>query len=97
MFIVWHFVAAGFISSIVVSLVQHGLALPLAPEPAEGSKPRSQVDVVGAAVAAFLILLMTTTGVLSVLRECNSYHVLYGKDDVAVRAVVGFFRIGVTF
>ena len=37
MFIVWHFVAAGFISSIVVSLVQHGLALPLAPEPAEGS------------------------------------------------------------
>jgi hypothetical protein len=40
----------------------------------------------GIAVAAVLFVLMTLSGVLALLREPNSYHVMYGRDEAAVRA-----------
>ncbi len=61
-------------------------ALPVYSSPSSTPTPGgAKIDSTGASVAALLVLLMITTGVLSVIRECRSSHVLYGKHDVAVR------------
>ena len=57
-----------------------------APAKATAAAPASPgPNPTGLLVVIGLVLLMTTTGLLSVLREANSQHVLYGRDEVAVR------------
>ena len=65
-------------------LLPYGLSLS-APAKAAAAAPASPgPNPTGLLVVIGLVLLMTTTGLLSVLREANSQHVLYGRDEVAV-------------
>ncbi len=74
-----------FFLSLLLCLLPCGLSLS-APAKATAAAPASPgPNPTGLLVVIGLVLLMTTTGLLSVLREANSQHVLYGRDEVAVR------------
>ncbi len=99
---VWLFFAAGFVGSEMKSLVDGSSPLfPVHAAPAtsaaparggRGKKGGSSVSP-SALVAGVLLFTMVFTGVLSYLRETQNHHVLYGKDERAVRCEPVFFLL----
>lgn len=84
LFYIWLFVASGFNA---VTLLRPFLeALGNSGKQASRDQPASNSTKASLFIVPTLLFLMMTTGILSYVREAGNNHILYGRDEIAVRA-----------
>ena len=84
LFYIWLFVASGF--NAVTLLRPFMAAFGDRGQQASRDKPSSDSAKASLFIVPTLLFLMMTTGFLSYVREAGNNHILYGRDEIAVRS-----------